>query len=72
LQETDPGLEAVERRDGLHAALATLTPPELEAIALRFGGDLKLRDVARILGVGESAAEGRIYRALAKLRDELA
>ncbi len=67
----DPGMEAVEHRDELYRALARLNESEREAIALRFGADLKLRDVARVLGEGESAVEGRIYRALAKLRNEL-
>jgi RNA polymerase sigma-70 factor (ECF subfamily) len=67
----DPGIAAVEHRDELQRALATLCDAEREALALRFGADLKLRDVARILGEGESAVEGRIYRALRKLRDEL-
>ena len=71
LEEPDPGLAAVEHRDELHRALATLSDEEREALALRFGADLKLRDVAKIVGDGESAVEGRIYRALRKLRDEL-
>ena len=71
LEEPDPGLAAVEHRDELYRALATLNEDEREALALRFGADLKLRDVAKILGDGESAVEGRIYRALRKLRGEL-
>ncbi len=63
---------AVEQRDELQRALSTLNESEREALALRFGADLKLREVARILGEGESAVEGRVYRALRKLRDELA
>ena len=70
-ESPDPGLAAVEHRDELHRALALLSEDEREALALRFGADLKLRDVARVLGEGESAIEGRIYRALRKLRDEL-
>ncbi|HEY5342872.1 MAG TPA: sigma-70 family RNA polymerase sigma factor [Solirubrobacteraceae bacterium] len=71
LEHLDAGLDAVEHRDELYRALATLNEDEREALALRFGADLKLRDVARVLGEGESAVEGRIYRALAKLRGEL-
>ncbi len=71
LEEPDPGLVAVEHRDELQRALATLNEDEREVLALRFGADLKLRDVARVVGDGESAVEGRIYRALRKLRDEL-
>jgi RNA polymerase sigma-70 factor (ECF subfamily) len=70
-QEHDAGITGVEHRDELQRALARLNDDEREAIALRFGADLKLRDVARVLGTGESAVEGRIYRALRKLRDEL-
>jgi RNA polymerase sigma factor (sigma-70 family) len=68
---TDPGLAAVEHRDELQRALSVLSDGEREAIALRYGADLKLRDVARVLGEGESAVEARIYRALGKLHDEL-
>jgi RNA polymerase sigma factor (sigma-70 family) len=71
LYESDPALAAVERRDELQRALNRLSDGEREALALRFGADLKLRDVAAVLGEGESAIEGRIYRALGKLRDEL-
>ena len=71
LDHFDAGLDAVEHRDELYRALATLNEDEREALALRFGADLKLRDVASVLGDGESAVEGRIYRALGKLRGEL-
>jgi RNA polymerase sigma-70 factor, ECF subfamily len=71
LEDPDARLAAVENRDELLGALATLRDEEREAIALRFGADLTLRDVARIVGDGESAVEARIYRALNKLRNEL-
>ena len=67
----DARLDAVEHRDELYRALATLNEDERECLALRFGADLKLRDVAGVLGEGESAVEGRIYRALDKLRENL-
>ncbi len=70
-EQPDPELVAVENRDQLQRALATLNEDEREVLALRFGADLKLRDVARVVGDGENAVEGRIYRALRKLRDEL-
>jgi RNA polymerase sigma factor (sigma-70 family) len=71
-ESADPALAAVEHRDELQRALSRLSEDEREALALRFGADLKLHEVARVLGEGESAVEGRIYRALKKLRDELA
>jgi RNA polymerase sigma factor (sigma-70 family) len=70
-EESDPALGAVESRDELQRALTQLNEDEREALALRFGADLKLRDVASVLGEGESAVEGRIYRALGKLRTEM-
>lgn len=70
-ESTDPELAAIEHRDELQRALAQLSEDEREALALRFGADLKLHEVARVLGEGESAVEGRIYRALKKLRDDL-
>jgi RNA polymerase sigma-70 factor, ECF subfamily len=71
-ESADPALAAVEHRDELQRALTRLSEDEREALALRFGADLKLHEVARVLGEGESAVEGRIYRALKKLRDDLA
>ncbi len=68
----DPALTAVEDRDELSRAMRTLSDPEREALALRFGADLKLRDVARVLGEPESAIEARIRRALSRLREQLA
>lgn len=70
-EQADPALSAVEQRDELQRAMQALGEDEREALALRFGADLKLREVAGVLGEGESAIEGRIYRALGKLRKEL-
>jgi len=72
LREPDDGaFGAVHDRDELGSALLALSDEEREAIALRFGSDLKLREVARVLGESESAVEKRISRGLKKLRDEL-
>lgn len=70
-EASDPGLAAIEHREELYRAFAKLNEDEREALALRFVTDLKLRDIAKIVGDGESAVEGRIYRALRKLRTEL-
>jgi RNA polymerase sigma-70 factor (ECF subfamily) len=61
----------VEDRDLLGRALIELSDDEREAIALRFGSDLKVREVAQVLGDRESAVEKRISRALQKLREAL-
>jgi RNA polymerase sigma-70 factor (ECF subfamily) len=66
-----PGLDRVDDRSDLGRALARLSDEEREAVALRYGGDLTVREVARITGVRLSTAEGRVYRGLEKLRDLL-
>lgn len=67
-----PPDETIGERDELQRALVTLTTEEREAIALRFGADLSLKEIARIIGESESTAEGRVYRALRKLRERMA
>jgi RNA polymerase sigma-70 factor (ECF subfamily) len=64
-------LAAVEQRDELSRALATLSGEEREAIALRFGAELTMPELAELLGERLTTVEGRVYRALRKLRDEL-
>jgi RNA polymerase sigma-70 factor (ECF subfamily) len=62
-------LERVEDRDLLLEALQQLSPEEREALALRFGGDLSLREIAAVTGESVDTAEGRVYRGLRKLRE---
>jgi RNA polymerase sigma factor (sigma-70 family) len=64
-------LESVERRDELQRALATLAEEEREAIALRFGAELTVPEMAKLLGQPLTTVEGRVYRALRKLRERL-
>ena len=65
-------LDSVERRDELQRALATLADEEREAIALRFGAELTVPEIAKLLGQPLTTVEGRVYRALRKLREALA
>jgi RNA polymerase sigma factor (sigma-70 family) len=64
-------LDAVERRDLIHRGLAALPDEEREALALRYGGDLSLREIAEVTGQPQTTAEGRVYRGLKRLREEL-
>ncbi|HEY2201287.1 MAG TPA: RNA polymerase sigma factor, partial [Solirubrobacteraceae bacterium] len=63
--------EAIEQQDSIQRALGTLSQEEREAIALRFGADLTVPEIARLRREKLTTAEGRVYRALRKLRDEL-
>ena len=67
---SDP-LVALVQRDELSRALAALAPEEREAIALRFGADLTVPEMAVVLGEPLTTVEGRVYRALRKLREAL-
>jgi RNA polymerase sigma-70 factor, ECF subfamily len=63
--------EALAVRDSVARALAKLSDQEREAIALRFGAELTCPEIAKVLEQPLTTVEGRIYRALRKLRDEL-
>jgi RNA polymerase sigma-70 factor (ECF subfamily) len=64
-------LDIVEERDSLARAMERLTDEEREAIALRYGAELTLPEIARLTREKLTTVEGRVYRALRKLRDEL-
>ena len=64
-------LDRIEERDRVMRALATLSDEERETVALRYGGDLSVADVARVAEARKTTIEGRLYRALRKLRAEL-
>ena len=68
---TGGALAAVEDRDAVQRALHALSPEEREAVALRYGGDLTIPEIARLRGEKLTAVEGRVYRALRKLKAEL-
>jgi RNA polymerase sigma-70 factor, ECF subfamily len=53
-------------------ALETLSPEEREAVALRFGADMTVPEMAKVLREPLTTVEGRVYRALRKLRTQLA
>ena len=68
----EPGeLERFEQYDELGRALAALAPEERDAIALRYGSGLTAPEIAKLTKERLTTIEGRIYRALRKLRDEL-
>ncbi len=58
-------------RDLLSRSLALLQGPEREAIALRFGADLSIAEIAKLTGEQFTTIEARVYRALRKLRAAL-
>ena len=67
--QVDPGpaVETAARLD-LQAAVRTLGARDRELIALRYGADLKARDIAALLGQRTNAVEVALHRALERLR----
>jgi RNA polymerase sigma factor (sigma-70 family) len=63
--------ETVESGDALRRALKALSPEEREIVALRFGADLSLKEIAQVVNEPVTTVEGRLYRALRKLREAL-
>jgi RNA polymerase sigma-70 factor (ECF subfamily) len=70
-QGLEAGLGEIEHHDDLYRALATLSVEEREVIALRFGADLTVPEIAKHTNERLTTVEGRVYRALRKLRKEL-
>jgi RNA polymerase sigma-70 factor, ECF subfamily len=64
-------VETVETRDTVHHALEVLSDEEREAVALRYGADLTVPEIARLTQQPLTTVEGRVYRGLRKLRDAL-
>jgi RNA polymerase sigma factor (sigma-70 family) len=62
--------DAIDDRDALRRALSTLNAEEREAIALRYGADLTVPEIARLMNEKLTTIEGRVYRGLRKLRQE--
>jgi RNA polymerase sigma-70 factor (ECF subfamily) len=56
------------RYETLRQALEYLTPAEMEAVLLRFVGDLTNREVATIINSNANAVKSKIRRALTKMR----
>jgi RNA polymerase sigma-70 factor (ECF subfamily) len=69
--EPSDALEEIGRRSDLMDALVRLSAEEREAVALRYGADLTVPEIARVTGEPLTTVEGRVYRSLRKLRDLL-
>jgi RNA polymerase sigma factor (sigma-70 family) len=66
-----PEVDRVAERDALSRAIATLSDEEREALALRYGAEMTMPEIARLLDEKLTTVDGRVHRALRKLRAEL-
>jgi RNA polymerase sigma-70 factor (ECF subfamily) len=64
-------LDALLDHDVVHRSLEVLSDDERLAVALRFGADMTMPEIAKLVRQPLTTVEARIYRALRKLRAEL-
>jgi RNA polymerase sigma-70 factor (ECF subfamily) len=64
-------LDALLERDVVHRSLEVLSDDERLAVALRFGADMTMPEIAKLVRQPLTTVEARIYRALRKLRPQL-
>jgi RNA polymerase sigma-70 factor (ECF subfamily) len=62
---------AREQRREVEAALDTLSAKLREVVLLRFGSDLRYKEIAELLEIPVGTVKRRLFVAIAKLRDEL-
>jgi RNA polymerase sigma factor (sigma-70 family) len=62
---------AIDERDAVHRAMECLSEEEREVIALRYGAELTVPEIGKLTGEKLTTIEGRLYRALRKLKPEL-
>jgi RNA polymerase sigma-70 factor, ECF subfamily len=71
----DPGSTAefdeIADRDLVSRSMKVLSDDEREAISLRFGSGLTVPEIAKLTGERLTTVEGRVYRALRKLRETI-
>ncbi|MBV9101613.1 MAG: sigma-70 family RNA polymerase sigma factor [Candidatus Dormibacteraeota bacterium] len=72
-ESVDPALavEAEDRAAEVRAAVSQLPPDQRQAVLLRFGGELRNREIAEIMGRSEGAVKLLTFRALTALRRRL-
>lgn len=63
--------ERHEAQEMIRAAIAQLPPDQADAVLMRFGGDLPLKEIALALNKTEGAIKSLLHRALVSLRKSL-
>ena len=67
---SDP-FDSLDQRYALQHALQTLSQEERDTVSLRYGADLSVPEIAKLTHEKLTTVEGRLYRALRKLKREL-
>lgn len=67
----DSELAHAELRYLLHGILSRLPEEQREVIVLRFGEELKFKEIAKVVGCSQSTVKSRYRLAIARLRKEM-
>lgn len=68
---SEGGLEQVEQRDRVARAMDSLNSNEREIVAMRYGADLTLREIATLLNQPTGTTAAQLYRALERMAGAL-
>lgn len=60
-----------DERQAVLQAIQTLSPDQQDVVLMRFSCDMKLREIAEVLGKTEGAVKALMFRALGSLRGKL-
>ena len=63
--------DRLDDRDAIRRGMAELPDDEREAVALYYGADLSVEEIAKVAGVKAGAVKQRLYRARERLRETL-
>lgn len=69
--DRERGFAHAEAKGDLRRALERLPPDQREVVALRFGADMTLPEIAEVTNRARTTVEGRFYRALRTLREQM-
>lgn len=64
-------MSTVEDRRALLDELSALPDEEREVVALSYGADLTAKQIAQVLGLPPTTVQGRLYRGLRRMREQL-
>ena len=71
VRRADDKFERVEQHDALDRALRDLAAPIRQTIALPYGADLSVREIAEVLGCPEGTVKWRLSTGIQRLRQRL-
>lgn len=62
---------ALDDQQAVMRAIQTLSPDQQDVVLMRFSGDMKLKEIAAVLGKTEGAVKALMFRALGSLKGKL-